>query len=337
MLFINSIKQQKFYWGKVSNMKILLVGNYCGWMKLHLEHITASFQKAGCEVIAADYHKMERWCGLKLGKWEDEYRQRELEKLVKKVRPDICFFAGSCKFDFARLKSYWNGVPVFHDYDGPRRNKPDDYYQYGRNGIYLTVSRYIERELKKAGENVFYVPHGVDTDYYSPENSGSKPYNAECSYIGRATPRRVEFCSVLNCDLALYGERWKKTDLAPLCREKKDIQGMELVGVYKDSQMMINILQEPLDKLKTILSLQCFAIPSTQGCLCAEWVEEFPEAFEEGKEIFTFKTKEELSELAPRILKDKEICRKVGEAGRKRCLAEHTHFHRAQQILKILN
>ena len=64
-------------------MKILLIGNYSSWMKLHLEHVTAGFRKAGCDVIAADYHKMERWCGLKLGKWEDEYRQRELEKLVK--------------------------------------------------------------------------------------------------------------------------------------------------------------------------------------------------------------------------------------------------------------
>ena len=65
-------------------------------------------------------------------------------------------------------------------------------------------------------------------------------------------------------------------------------------------------------------------------------VEEFPEAFEEGKEVFTFKTKEELSELVPRILKDTELAKKVGKAGRKRCLAEHTHFHRAKQILKIL-
>ena len=99
---------------------------------------------------------------------------------------------------------------------------------------------------------------------------------------------------------------------------------------------MINVLQEPLDEFQTILSLQCFAIPSTQGCLCAEWVEEFPESFEEGKEVFTFRTKEELSELVPRILKDKDLVRKVGEAGRKRCLAEHTHTHRAEQILKIL-
>lgn len=318
-------------------MKVLMIGNYSSWMKLHLEHITAGFQQAGCEVIPADYHNMERFFGFSLPeKWEEEYRQRALEKLVKKVKPDVCFFAGSCKFDLARMKSYWNGIPVFHDYDGPRRKNVEDYYQYSRNGIFLTVSRYIERELKNAGESVFYVPHGVNTDYYSPENGGEKRYDAECSYIGRATARRVEYCSVLNCDLALYGDRWKKTALAPLCREKDNIEGTELVGVYRDSRTMINILQEPLDQFQTILSLQCFAIPSTGSCLCAEWVEEFPEAFEEGKEVFTFKTKEELSELVPRILKDTELAKKVGEAGRKRCLAEHTHFHRAKQILEIL-
>ena len=329
-----SIGNQKRYTGI---MKILLVGNYSSWMKLHLEHITAGFQQSGCEVIAADYHDMERFLGLPLPKkMEDEYRQRALEKIIKKVNPDICFFAGCFKFDPARIKSYWNGISVFHDYDGPRRNIPEDFYPFSENAVFLTVSRYIERKLKEAGKSVFYVPHGVNTDYYSPENGGSKHYDAECSYIGRATKRRVDFCSILNCDLALYGDRWKKTELAHLCREKEDIQGTELVGVYRDSKTMINILQEPLDKYRTILSLQCFAIPSAGSCLCAEWVEEFPEAFEEGKEVFTFKSKEELSELVPRILKDKELALNVGSAGRKRCLAEHTHFHRAQQILKIL-
>lgn len=328
----------RLFSGDKSDMKILLVGNYSSWMKLHLEHVTAGFQQTGSEVIAADYHKMERLFGFSLPeKMEEEHRQRALEKLVKKEKPDVCFFAGSCKFDLERLKSYWNGIPVFHDYDGPRRKKTEDYFTYCRNGIFLTVSRFIERELKNLGEQVFYVPHGVDTDYYSPENGGSTRYDAECSYIGRATKRRVDFCSALNCDLALYGDRWKKTPLAHLCRRKEDIQGTELVGVYRDSQTMINILQEPLDQFQTILSLQCFAIPSTGSCLCAEWVEEFPEAFEEGKEVFTFKTKEELCELVPRILQDKPLARKVGEAGRKRCLAEHTHFHRAQQILKILS
>lgn len=38
-------------------MKVLLVGNYNAWMKLHLEHVTEGFQCAGCEVIAADFQK----------------------------------------------------------------------------------------------------------------------------------------------------------------------------------------------------------------------------------------------------------------------------------------
>ena len=109
-------------------MKILLVGNYSSWMKLHLEHVTTGFQQTGSEVIAADYHKMERLFGFSLPeKMEEEHRQRALEKLVKKEKPDVCFFAGSCKFDLERLKSYWNGIPVFHDYDGPRRKKTEDY------------------------------------------------------------------------------------------------------------------------------------------------------------------------------------------------------------------
>lgn len=319
-------------------MKLLLIGNFDSWMKLHLQHVISGYERAGCQVLTADYHGMAKWHGLSLPeKLAHEQQQRSLERIIKRTRPDVCFFAGSIHFDLPRLKSYWNGTAVFHDYDGPRRSDLQRFCELSKHCLFLTVSRYTEREMKQKNCQAFYFPHGVDTDYYSPEGGTPESYAAEAAFIGRATGRRVEICTALGREIALYGDRWKKTSLAGMCRFQRNVYEKEVVSIYRDSNAMINILQEPLNEYRTILSLQCFAIPSTASCLCAEYVEEFPEAFEEGKEVLLFRSPEELKTLLEKVSQEKSWAKQIGEAGRKRCLAEHTHLHRAQQFMKFIS
>ncbi|MBO5761403.1 MAG: glycosyltransferase [Lentisphaeria bacterium] len=320
-------------------MKILFIGNFSIWMKLHLEHLIAGYSRAGFQVSKADYHDMAKWCGLPLpGKFENELRQRNLEKIVKQESPDICFFAGSIiHFDLERLKSYFRGIIVFHDYDGPRRLDLDFFSQVSKNCMLLTVSRYIERELKKRNCQAFYLPHGVDTEYYHPCGGTTISYPDAVSFIGRATTRRVDICQRADIELMLYGDRWKNTPLRAMCHSTRNVYEKEVVSIYRDSAAMINILQEPLEQFRTILSLQCFAIPSTGSCLCAEFVEEFPEHFEEGKEVLLFRSPEELPDLLKKVISDRKWAEQVGEAGRMRCVREHSHFHRAQQFYKLIS
>ena len=65
-------------------------------------------------------------------------------------------------------------------------------------------------------------------------------------------------------------------------------------------------------------------------------MEERGEAFEGGKEIVSFKTKEEFSELARKYSKDKGTARKIGNAGMKRILNCHAHEHITRELLKII-
>lgn len=319
-------------------MKILFIGNFASWMNLHLEHMIDAYKKAGCKIMTADYHDMAKWHGIPLPeKMAYEQQQRSLEQIVRKYSPDVCFFAGSIHFDLKRLKSYWNGIPVFHDYDGPRRSDLEWFCELSKDCLFLTVSRYIEREMRKRNFHAVYLPHGTDTEYYNPAAGLPESFAADASFIGRATDRRVKICSSLDQNIALYGERWQKTDLADMCRLKRDVYEKEVVSIYRDSTAMINILQEPLNQFQTILSLQCFAIPSAGGCLCAEYVEEFPEAFEDGKEVLLFRTPEEMKELLQKTAKDKNWAKQIGLAGRTRCLNQHTHFHRAETLLKLIS
>ncbi len=257
----------------------------------------------------------------------------------------MVLFASSCKFDVGRLRSYFRGTAVIYDYDGPRRRTPEEFLRYKENSVaILTVSQYWKRMLAEINIDSVYLPHGTDTSYYAPANEAEYDdpfFAAPVSYIGRATGRRVAICRAANIPgLALYGDRWsshpdgKALKNAGNIRLDRNVNGRELVSIYRRSNVMINILQEPLNDFRTILSLQCFAIPSAGSCLAAEYVEEAEECFEPGKEILLFRTPEELRELVMRCIRELEYARAVGEAGRKRCIACHTHRHRAEAVIR---
>ncbi len=327
-------------------MKVLIAGAWTGWMGLHLRHFAQGFEACNAAVIPADYHEMSRSLGFALPKsWAAEQRNRSLEKLVRQTAPDLILFAASWKFDMMRLRSYFNGPAAVYDYDGPRRATPEQFLHFKASSIaVLTVSRSWQAALAAHNIDARYLPHGVDTGYYAPGNATERElrlFSAPVSYIGRATDRRAEFCrAVSDLGLALYGSRWSShpgslpLKHAGCIRLDRDVCDRELVSIYRNSALMINILQEPLHEFQTILSLQCFAIPAAGACLAAEYVQEMEESFETGKEILSFRTPEELRELALRCAKEPGFVRAVGDAGRKRCIACHTHRHRAEAILK---
>ena len=329
-------------------MKILMIGNFSGWMGLHLNHFISGFRSRGHIVYPADYNKMSRFGGIfpLNDKLSCELRQRGLEKLITSLRPDMVMMVSSCKFDLERLRGYYSGIISFYDYDGPRRNKMEDYLRFKTVDMFLTVSEYTRRNLTELGINAHYLAHGVDTGYYAPAElspTEKKKFGSAFSYVGRATDRRSEYCrEIANLGLALYGKRWRSNSkciaagLDSCNRLKRDVVGRELVMIYSASDAVLNILQEPLDQFQTILSLQNFAIPSAGACILTEYVEELPGAFVLGEEVLAFRSKEELREQAARCVREPGLVRKIGAAARKRCLAEHTHEKRVDAIMELI-
>lgn len=328
-------------------MRILMLGKMSSWMGLHFSHIQSAFQHRGHEVLGVDYHRMVS-CWIPLSKaMEDEWRQRALEKIVRSFAPDLIYCLASWKYDFQRLKSYYKGLVAIHDLDGPRRLSPYDQDAFSQVDLPLTASKYMVRHFAEKGIRLYYLPSAVDTAYYAPmkmTEKERKAFSAPFSYIGRATERRAEYCKhLVNKGIALYGNRWKtnksaiSAGLGRCVRLKRDVKGLELVKIYQCSTAVLNIQQEPLDQFRSILSLQCFAVPATGGCLIADYVEEADEAFEIGKEILVFRTKEELLELSEKCVKDPAFARSIGEAGRIRCQKCHTHEKRVTELEGLLS
>jgi spore maturation protein CgeB len=213
--------------------------------------------------------------------------------------------------------------------------------------LLLTVSRVSQKILRDNGVKAEYLSHGVDCNYYRPlelSDNDNTFFSAPVSFVGRPTARRVRmFGSIADQGLILWGRRWSRPKECPddalrrLQRTNKDIIGEDVVKIYSSSDMMVNVLREPLDDPPTIMSLQVFLVPSAGTCLLTEWVEELEEAFEPGKELLTFKSEEEFKELVLKYSKDCKFLNKVGENGRKRCLAEHTHEKRAAELMNFIS
>ena len=329
-------------------MRVLMLGRKSSWMGLHVSHIAAAFRRRGHSLLVGDYQQMAAFHGVPLPRGISmEQRQRSLERMVKHFQPDLIYCVASWKYDFPRLKSYYKGIVAIHDLDGPHNPLPEVLASCRQVDLPLSASRYMVRKAAEAGICVFYLPSAADPEYYAPTVLTSRDlrlFSAPVSYIGRATDRRVTFCALLaQRGLALYGDRWRKhpasrkAGLDRCARLSRNVAGRELVKIYQASGAVINILQEPLDQYRTILSLQCFAVPATGKCLIGEWVEEAEDAYEPGREILLFHTPEELLALTERCLADPGYAGRIGAAARKRSLACHTHDHRIAEIERLVS
>lgn len=330
-------------------MNILIIAPYEGWMKTHFSHFGNGFIKLGHSINFVNYRILDKSLLSVFYGDKEKFilRNNKLEKIIKDRKPDaILFMIAGMKFSFEMIKSYYKGLVLIYDMDGPGWSCYRDLSWLKFVDFLLTASRISQKYLKEKGIESFYFADGVDPDYYNRINFDSNiraKFGSTVSFVGRPTPRRVELLSeITDCDLKLWGRRWsrkkecKNKELQKCNTYKHDIFEEDVVKAYNCSDIYVNILREPLNNPPTILSIQSFAVPSCGTCLIQEWVVELDEAFEDSKEILSFKTKEEFAELVRKYSKDKKTAKKIGEAGRKRILSSHTHEDRAKELLKII-
>ena len=330
-------------------MKIIIITRLDGWMNTHFSHFGEAFNKSGNNVKLINYRILDKsLLSVFLGEEAKfKLRNERLEKIVKSYAPDIIIFIISgLKFHFEALKNYYKGLVIVYDVDGPGASYYNDLRWTQSIDFLFTVSKFMQRVVEQKGYNIFYLPHGVDSNFYKKIDCNivtREKFGSTVSFIGRPTPRRVKLLSeITDYGLKLWGRRWSRKDecknlkLRTCNLAKCDIFEKDVVKVYNCSDLYVNILREHLVTKPTILSLQSFAVPSCETCLIQEWVEELDEAFENGKEILSFKTKEEFTELVKKYSRDKETAKKIGEAGRKRILNCHTHELRAKELFKII-
>lgn len=103
--------------------------------------------------------------------------------------------------------------------------------------------------------------------------------------------------------------------------------------VFYSSKININIT---LRSIESGIPLRIFDIMSVGGFVLTNYQEEIPELFEEGKEIVTFKSPEELIDKADYYLSHDKARAKIGINGYKKVKSCYTYEHQLNKIISIL-
>ncbi len=323
-----------------------------GWQGIHWAQLAAAFRKLGHDCETHHYSAVDRprlLAELIPGDSEARLVSRRTRSLLQalKAREAEVLILHSLRFEMDRLRDEFRGRILLWDWDGPAGALGRD-RAASTEGVDLvaTVSRPILRELRSSsGRPAFYLPHGVDIESFAPgpvSGAERRRFASPLAFVGRPTPRRVEHLEgIADRGLVVWGRRWRgwvpsASPLVRCMREAEDIEGSEVVALYRSADALLDISREPFVDPPTTLSLQVFLVPSCGACLISEWVEELEESFDPGREVLTFRDAEELAEHCDRIAAEPNLARRIGVAGRRRCEADHSLDRRARQLIEWL-
>jgi spore maturation protein CgeB len=133
-------------------------------------------------------------------------------------------------------------------------------------------------------------------------------------------------------DIRLY--TWTQEEVPEGVRRFPAVDSAEETPkVFYASKININIT---LRSIETGIPARVFDIMSVGGFVLSNWQEEIPELFEEGKEIATFKTPEELVEKADYYLAHEEERVRIGINGYQKIKKCYTYEHRMKKIIAVL-
>lgn len=111
-------------------------------------------------------------------------------------------------------------------------------------------------------------------------------------------------------------------------------QQTEAYKVFYASKINLNITMRSIE---SGVPLRVFDIMSVGGFVLSNYQEEIPELFEEGKEIVTFKSPEELVEKADYYLAHEDERIQIGINGYRKIKKSYTYEHQMRKIISILS
>jgi len=112
-----------------------------------------------------------------------------------------------------------------------------------------------------------------------------------------------------------------------------------MISLFSESKISLGFLEVrdrnlPEGEIKRHLHLREFEAPMSGACYCTGYLQELEEFYEPGREIITYRSKEELLDKVSYYLRHPGQAEKIRQAGRERALSEHTYQKRYQSLFK---
>jgi spore maturation protein CgeB len=186
-----------------------------------------------------------------------------------------------------------------------------------------TDSGLIERHRQlNFAPPALYLPHAVNPQ---PPPLASLPRRPLMVFIANPTPHRRSVIGALDHPVALYGPGWERPfadhEVHPRKVPSRKVAALyashlAALNIRNENNILVGLNQRNFDPYVFGTPVVTDAQPDLEGC------------FEEGAEVLVYRDAAELNEIYARLRKSPGAAAKVGEAGRRRVLADHTYARR---------
>jgi len=198
-------------------------------------------------------------------------------------------------------------------------------------------SSYIEHYQKQLGiNNVHILPLGCDIDYYNNINLDhdfTEKNGVDVCFVGIFDQHREKFLDALS-DYNLGIWSWTigryETELAKF--HKGIVYGDDLIKVYKSAKIVLNIHREFEESGG---NYRLFEIPACGAFQLVDEKKDISRYFEIGKEVVTFKDKDDLRRKVEYYLKNPEKREEIARAGFNRVKSDHTLVGRMKKLIEM--
>lgn len=115
---------------------------------------------------------------------------------------------------------------------------------------------------------------------------------------------------------------------------KPPVFGLEMFQVLRDSKITLNSHADSSPRFAS--NMRLFETTGVGTCMVVDWKENLSELFELDTEVVSYKTSDECVEKVKWLLDHPEKREEIAKAGLKRTMKDHTFFHRAEQLDRII-
>ena len=222
---------------------------------------------------------------------------------------------------------------------------PDPVSQLGRqlmvlgpyDALYFKEPHIVDRLRANLGLPVYYLPEACNPHWHRPlVRAGTEPYLV---VAGNMYPTRVKLLERLmakGIPLKLYGvgiPRWVGDTPARQAHAGRAIFREEKARIYRAAAGVLNSMN-PAEIVG--VNARLFEAAGCGAAVLCEFRPGLPELFDVERELLAFGDFDQLLDQATRLLSERGLTARLGDAAARRAHSEHTYDHRLSTILNQL-
>ena len=205
--------------------------------------------------------------------------------------------------------------------------------------LFVFDAHYLSRFKQEGASKIEYLPCAYDPDIYKPfalDEKESEQLGNDLCFSGTITRHRLEMLSQLSrFDLGIWS--WNPGALRKIKSLSEKYRGRAwgefLNRVFNASKIILNI-HHPQSVWG--VNMKTFEIAGSGGFQLVDKKKDIDNFFEAGKDIVTYETIDELSELIEYYLKHPQKRRDIADSAQRRVKEKHTYRQRLQSLISAV-